>query len=188
MPEESKAAPITFSSRIWELPPLNLRPFSNQRARPCWPKAALMLAGHLPGEGEQHDELRRKLLLSRLPSSACFTSWGKDVRRWIGQCADLVARTGELENLNIREQSFAGRLIYHAPATVVEKLRKWEVANAQSVFSRALGIATLFREVPTVEELSETFLMHDHSFADHLLVLRAAPPGIYRSQLGAFRL
>jgi len=113
---------------------------------------------------------------------------GKDVRRWIGQCAELVARTGELENLNIREQGFAGRLIYYPPATVVEKLRKGEVANAQSVFSRAIGIATLFREVPTVEELSETFLMHDHSFADHLLVLRAAPPGIYRSQLGEFRL
>ena len=32
MPEESKAAPITFSIRIWELPPLILHPLSNQRA------------------------------------------------------------------------------------------------------------------------------------------------------------
>src|SRR5258708_31509595 len=95
---------------------------------------------------------------------------GKDLLRWIGQCMGLVARTEELGRRNIREQSFAALLIYHAPAGVLEKLSQWGVANPQSVFSRAIGLATLFREVPLIENLAEAFLMHYHSFADHLFV------------------
>lgn len=173
MPEESKTAPIALGLRVWELPPLILHPFSNQRGPGVLlegSKAALMLAGLLPGQGEDQDELRRKLLISRYAEVRMLYFVGKDLLRWIGQCMDVVARTEELGSLNIREQSFAGLLIYHAPAGVLEKLRQWGVANPQSVFSRAIGIATLFREVPPIEHLSEAFLMQYHSFADHLFV------------------
>jgi hypothetical protein len=173
MPEESKTVPNTLGTRVWELPPLILHPFSNQRGPSVLlegSKAALMLAGLLPGQGEDHDELTRKLLLSRYAEVRMLYFVGKDLLRWIGQCVDLVARTEELSSLNIREQSFAALLIYHPPAAVLEKLRQWGVANPQSVFSRAIGIATLFREVPPIENLAETFLVHYHSFADHLFV------------------
>jgi len=173
MAEESKTATSALGTRIWELPPLILHPFSNQRGPGVLlegSKAALMLAGLLPGQVEDQDELRGKLLLSRYAEIRMLYFVGKDLLRWIGQCMDLVARTEELGSLNIREQSFAGLLIYHAPAGVVEKLHQWGVANPQSVFSRAIGIATLFREVPPIENLAEAFLMHYHSFADHLFV------------------
>ena len=173
MSEESKTATSALGTRIWELPPLILHPFSNQRGPGVLmegSKAALMLAGLLPGQGEDQDELRRKLLVSRYAEVCMLYFVGKDLLRWVGQCMDLVARTEELGKLNIREQSFAALLIYRAPAGVVEKLHQWGVANPQSVFSRAIGIATLFREVPPIENLSEPFLMHYHSFADHLFV------------------
>ena len=158
---------------MWELPPLILHPFSNQRGPGQLlegSKAALMLAGLLPGEGEDRDELKTKLLLSRYAEIRMLYFVGKDLVRWIGQCAELVARTEDLAGMDIREQSFAALLVYHPPASVLRKLRQWGVASPESVFSRALGIAALFREVPSQEQLTEHFLLHYHTFADHLFV------------------
>ncbi len=173
MPEESTSIQIALGDRIWELPPLILHPFSNQQGPGLLlegSKTALMLAGLLPGQGEDRDELRRKLLLSRYAEVRMLFFVGKDLLRWIGQCADLVSRTDELGGQGIREQSFVTLLVYHPPDAVLQKLRQWGVANPQSVFSRALGIAEIFREVPLVEHLSDSFLLHYHSFADHLFV------------------
>jgi hypothetical protein len=173
MPEQSKTASIALGDRVWELPPLILHPFSNQRGPGQLlegSKAALMLAGLLPGEGEDRDELRRKLLLSRYSEVRMLFFVGKDLLRWVGQCVELVGRAEELGGLGIREQSFAALLVYRPPETVLQKLRQWGVASPESVFSRALGIATLFRDVPTAELLTETFLLHYHSFADHVFV------------------
>lgn len=158
---------------MWELPPLILHPFSNQRGPGQLlegSKAALMLAGLLPGDGEDRDELKEKLQLSRYAEIRMLYFVGKDLVRWIGQCVDFVARTEEFAGKNIREQSFAALLVYHPPAPVLRKLRQWGVASPESVFSRALGIAALFREVPPPEELTEHFLLHYHTFADHLFV------------------
>ena len=173
MPEESTSTQIALGDRIWELPPLILHPFSNQQGPGLLlegSKAALMLAGLLPGQGEDRDELRRKLLLSRYAEVRMLFFVGKDLLRWIGQCVDLVSRTAELDAQGIREPSFVTLLIYHTPGAVLQKLREWGVANPQSVFSRALGIAEIFREVPLVEQLSDSFLLHYHTFADHLFV------------------
>lgn len=173
MTEESKTAVVVLGDRVWELPPLILHPFSNQRGPGQLlegSKAALMLAGLLPGEGEDRDELRRKLLLSRYSEIRMLYFVGKDLLRWVGQCVELVSRTEELAGLGIREQSFAALLVYRPPEAVIEKLRQWGVASPESVFSRALGIATMFRDVPPVELLTENFLLHYHSFADHIFV------------------
>jgi hypothetical protein len=173
MPEQSKTAPVALGDRVWELPHLILHPFSNQRGPGQLlegSKAALMLAGLLPGEGEDRDELRRKLLLSRYSEVRMLYFVGKDLMRWVGQCVELVSRSEELGGLGIREQSFAALLVYRPPESVLQKLRQWGVANPESVFSRALGIATLFRDVPPAELLTESFLLHYHTFADHIFV------------------
>ncbi len=173
MPDPLKIASIALGGRVWELPPLILHPFSNQRGPGQLlegSKAALMLAGLLPGEGEDRDELRRKLLLSRYSEVRMLYFVGKDLLRWVGQCVELVSRAEELGGLGIREQSFAALLVYHPPEGVMQKLRQWGVASPESVFSRALGIATLFRDVPPAELLTESFLLHYHSFADHVFV------------------
>jgi hypothetical protein len=173
MTEESARTKVALGERIWELPPLILHPFSNQQGPGLLlegSKAALMLAGLLPGQGEERDELHKKLLLSRYAEVRMLFFVGKDLLRWTAQCADLVSRTGELEGQGIREQSFVTLLVYHTPDPVLGKLRQWGVANPQSVFSRALAIAEIFREVPLVEHLSDSFLLHYHSFADHVFV------------------
>ncbi len=173
MPEQSKTASAALGDRVWELPPLILHPFSNQRGPGQLlegSKAALMLAGLLPGEGEDRDELRRKLLVSRYSEVRMLYFVGKDLLRWVGQCVELVGRAEELGGLGIREQSFAALLVYHPPEAVLQKLRQWGVASPESVFSRALGIATLFRDVPPAELLTESFLLHYHTFADHIFV------------------
>jgi hypothetical protein len=133
-------------------------------------KAALMLAGLLPGEGQEEDELRRKLLISRYAEIRMLYFVGKDLLRWVGQCMEVVSRAKELDSAGIREQSFATLLVYHTPPSVLQKLHQWGVANPQSVFSRAFGIATIFREVPLIECLSDSLLLHYHIFADHLFV------------------
>jgi hypothetical protein len=173
MPEQSKSTAVALGDRVWELPPLILHPFSNQRGPGQLlegSKAALMLAGLLPGEGEDRDELRRKLLLSRYSEVRMLYFVGKDLLRWVGQCVELVSRAEELGGLGIREQSFAALLVYRPPEAVLQKLRQWGVASPESVFSRALGIATLFRDVPPADLLTESFLLHYHSFADHVFV------------------
>jgi hypothetical protein len=170
---ETTQTPVALGDAIWELPPLILHPFSNDRGPNMLiegSKAALMLAGLLPGEGEQQDELRRKLLVSRYAEVRMLFFVGKDLLRWVGQCMEVVSRTEKLASAGIREQSFAALLVYHTPQPVLQKLHQWGVANPQSVFSRAFGMATLFREIPLVECLSESFLLHYHIFADHLFV------------------
>jgi len=170
---ESTQTPVALGETIWELPPLILHPFSNERGPNTLlegSKAALMLAGLLPGEGQEEDELRRKLLISRYTEIRMLYFVGKDLLRWVGQCMEVVSRAKELGSAGIREQSFATLLVYHTPPSVLQKLHQWGVANPQSVFSRAYGIATIFREVPLIECLSDSLLLHYHIFADHLFV------------------
>jgi hypothetical protein len=170
---ESTQVPVALGDTIWELPPLILHPFSNERGPNTLlegSKAALMLAGLLPGEGQEEDELRRKLLISRYTEIRMLYFVGKDLLRWVGQCMEMVSRAKELGSAGIREQSFATLLVYHTPPSVLQKLHQWGVANPQSVFSRAFGIATIFRDVPLIECLSDSLLLHYHIFADHLFV------------------
>ena len=170
---ESTQTPVALGDAVWELPPLILHPFSNERGPNTLlegSKAALMLAGLLPGEGQEEDELRRKLLISRYAEIRMLYFVGKDLLRWVGQCMEVVSRAKELGSAGIREQSFATLLVYHTPPSVLQKLHQWGVANPQSVFSRAYGIATIFRDVPLIECLSDSLLLHYHIFADHLFV------------------
>jgi len=173
MSDDSQRASALLGERVWELPPLILHPFSGASGPGVLvegSKAALALAGLLPGNDEDRDELTLKLLESRYAEVRMLYFVGKDLLRWVTQCMDLVSRTHELQGLGIREESFAGLLVHHAPDAVREKLRRWGVANPESVFSRALGVVSLFREVPAREHLSDTFLLQYHRFADHLFL------------------
>jgi hypothetical protein len=180
---ETTQTPVALGDAIWELPPLILHPFSNDRGPNMLiegSKAALMLAGLLPGEGEQQDELRRKLLVSRYAEIRMLFFVGKDLLRWVGQCMEVVSRTEKLASAGIREQSFAALLVYHTPQPVLQKLHQWGVANPQSVFSRAFGIATIFREIPLVECLSESF-RSTTIFLRTIFCLQSAPDEVRRN-------
>ena len=171
MSDDHQKPPNVFGERIWQLPPLILHPFTNELGPAQLlqgSKAALMLAGLLPDDNADRDELTRKLLQSRYTEIRMLYFVGKDISRWLSQCVDLVSRTEGLADSGLKEQSFASLLVNHPPDSVREKLKIWGVANPQSVFSRALGINGIFREVPRGEHLTDTFLRHYHRFADHL--------------------
>ena len=67
---------------VWELPPLILHPF-NERVPPSAllenSKAALMLSGLIPSEGQDQDELKRRLITGRYSEMRMLYFLGKDV-------------------------------------------------------------------------------------------------------------
>jgi hypothetical protein len=65
-------------------------------------------------------------------------------------------------------QSFAGLLTSNPPPNVREKLVQWGVADHRSIFSRAIGIYSLFAEPPALTAVKPDFLRNYHRFADAL--------------------
>lgn len=154
-----------------DLPPLILHPF-NERVPPATllenSKAALMLSGLIPNDGTDGDELRRRVLSGRLSEVRMLYFLGKDVFRWIDQCLECAERMPDTQNLGLSRQSFAGFVSHDPPEHVREKLTRWGVADHVAIFSRAIGLNTLFAEAPTLDLLSEEFLRNYHRYADYL--------------------
>jgi hypothetical protein len=161
----------TFGETVWSLPPLILHPF-NERVPPSTllenSKAALILSGLIPADGSDRDELKRRLLSGRYAEIRMLFFLGKDVLRWIDQCMECVNREPGLSGMDIQAQSFAGLLTSSAPAGVKEKLVRWGVADYISIFSRAIGLNTLFLQPPAFDMLAEEFLRGYHRYADAL--------------------
>jgi hypothetical protein len=156
---------------VWELPPLILHPF-NERVPPSAllenSKAALMLAGLIPSDGSDQEELKRRLLAGRYSEIRMLFFLGKDVFRWIEQCVEWGQRVPELSGAEIRPQSFAALLTADPPEAVKEKLVRWGVVDYVSIFTRALGLNAMFIQPPVFDSLAEEFLRNYHRYADFL--------------------
>ena len=162
-------------NRTWTLPPLILHPFSDASGPGQLvesSRASLILQGLLPGGDASREELEKQLLAGRYCEVRMLYYVGKDVTRWIDQCLDFVEHSPELRGENIRFQSFANFLVETPPAAVKEKLQKWGVADYRGIFSRALGIHSLFAVRPERELLSDEFLRNYYRYADHLFAAR----------------
>jgi hypothetical protein len=161
----------TLGERVWELPPLILHPF-NERVPPSAlldnSKAALMLAGLIPSDGSDQEDLKRRLLAGRYAEIRMLYYLGKDILRWIEQCVEWGQRVPELSGAEIRPQSFAGLLTADPPAAVKEKLVRWGVVDHVSIFTRALGLNAMFIQPPAFDILAEEFLRNYHHYADFL--------------------
>lgn len=161
--------PINSGAAVWELPPLILHPF-NERVPPSQllenSKAALVLSGLLPDEGDDHAELLRRLLAGRYSEVRMLFFLGRDVFRWIEQCMEWSRRSPSPGNPDLAPQSFARLLAEQPPEKVREKLLRWGVCDHASIFSRAIGLNVLFCEVPTFNGLAEEFLRNYHRYAD----------------------
>jgi hypothetical protein len=159
----------TLGESVFDLPPLILHPF-NERVPPSAlmenSKAALMMAGLIPDDGSDWDELTRRLLTGRHAEVRMLFFLGKDVCRWLAQCRECAARFPELAAAEVCEQSFAGLLAGAPPQPVKEKLIGWGVADYAAVFARAIGLNAVFSQPPAIETLSEEFLRHYHRYAD----------------------
>ncbi len=161
----------TLGETVWELPPLILHPFS-ERVPPAAllenSRAALMLAGLIPDDGSDRETLQRRLLSGRYSEVRMLFFLGKDVCRWIGQCLEWVEREPQLQSVGLLSQSFAGLLTSDPPEPVKQKLLQWGVADYKSIFSRAIGLNSMFAEPPDFDRLAEEFLRSYHRFADAL--------------------
>jgi hypothetical protein len=165
-------APETgFGNAEWELPPLILHPF-NERISPSTllenSKAALILAGLAERDGTGDDVLRSRVLSGRYAELRMLFFIGKDVMRWLEQCADWASRMPAFQGASLRRQSFARLVTVSPPESVCEKLNRWGVTDYLAIFSRAIGFNALFSEPPPLEILSRDFLLNDHRCADLL--------------------
>ena len=161
----------TFGDTVWVLPPLILHPFNEHVAPSALlenSKAALMLSGLIPSDGSDEEELKRRLLAGRYSEIRMLFFLGKDVFRWLDQCLEWASRIPVLREAEVHKQSFAALLTGGAPDGVKDKLIRWGVSDYVAIFSRALGLNTMFLEPPAFPGLSEEFLRNYHRYADAL--------------------
>ena len=127
-----------------------------------------MLAGLIPPDGSDQDELRKRLMAGRYSEVRMLYYLGKDVFRWVEQCMEIAERTPELKDAEVRAQSFVGMLSGGPPESVKEKLIRWGVVDYTSIFSRCVGLNSLFAEPPQITGLTEEFLRNYHRYLDAL--------------------
>ena len=171
----TRAVPVQFGPRRCELPPLILHPFSDQSGPGKLldsSRASLMLNGLVPPDDSSEDELTRRLLDGRLCEIRMLFFVGKDLLRWISQCMESVSTIEELRGAGIRDQSFADLLVQNPPQVVKDKLRGWGVLDFRSIFSRAIGLNTIFSQPPSADQVSEEFIRNYYRYADHLFACR----------------
>lgn len=156
---------------IVKLPPLILHPFSDANGPNKLvesSRASMMMQGLLPNNEFTVNELDRKLLEGRYIEIRMLYYVGKDLLRWLEQCMDVANRDSEMVQRKIREQSFAQMLVDNPPEEVQAKLRKWGVADYRAIFSRSLGLNSVFATVPDRHQLSDEFVRHYYRYADHM--------------------
>jgi hypothetical protein len=156
---------------IWELPPLILHPFADQASTERLlenSRSALMACGLPPGDGDSEEDAARRRLEGRMSEIRMLFFLGKDVVRWMGQCAEFTDRLPRIANLGIREQSFGSLLTGHMPEAVALKLQGWGVHEPGVIFARAVGLNQVFGQTPDFAQLSEGFIRHYHRYADYL--------------------
>jgi hypothetical protein len=154
---------------VTHLPPLILHPFSGGGGTDDLVNGSLASLA-LQGLVESQDEesvLMGRVLAGRYQEIKMLLFLGKDLFRWIEQCAGLASKLG-LEKVN--QQSFAELVVERPPEAVKEKLERWGVADRRAILSRAIGIHSLFEEPPPLQSLSPIFLRNYHRYADHAYI------------------
>jgi hypothetical protein len=152
------------------LPPLILHPFADAGGPSKLvesSRANLKLQGLLPQGEATREDLDKALLDGRYSELRMLYYVGKDLARWIGQCLEFAERLNTLPP-GICYQSFAALLIQDSPLDVQSKLRKWGVGDYKSIFSRALGLHTMFAAAPPREMLSDEFVRAYFRYADQI--------------------
>ncbi len=142
---------------LCHLPPLILHPFGGGGSTDELlegSNASLALQGLDPATGagtsDPESDLERKLIAGRYQEIRMLLFLGKDLSRWLHQCVDCAERSTGFDP-RINEQSFAGLLVESPPASVRDKLERWGVSDRRAVFSRAIGINSMFSDPPPLE-------------------------------------
>jgi hypothetical protein len=160
---------------VQQLPPLILHPFSggsgvNELLDGS--RASLALKG-VALSSEEEATLYRRMLAGRYQEIRMLLFLGKDISRWLDQCVESVkGRTDDAHRPSghVVEQSFAALVVENPPECVKHKLENWGVTDRRAVFSRAIGVHSLFQDPPPAECLSPVFLKNYHRYADHAYI------------------
>lgn len=161
--------PRPAETRYWELPPLILHPFSDNRGPEVLiecSRAQMMLAGFLPADGSSREQLEEIVLRGRVCEVRMLYYVGLDIDRWLEQCVEVAAREPALKETLLSRGSFAGLLVSEPPRHIHEKLNAWGVADYKALFARALGLNAVFETPPDLETVRSGFLMDYHRYAD----------------------
>jgi hypothetical protein len=153
------------------LPPLILHPFSGGHATGMLlegSQASMALQGFVESE-EDHEVLLRRVLAARYQEVRMLLFLGKDIFRWMEQSVGSLRGSDGADD-RIVEQSMAALLVEDPPLCVRLKLEGWGVTDRRAIFSRAIGIHSLFQDPPPVESLSPIFLRNYHRYADHAYI------------------
>lgn len=162
---------VLSPQKVWKLPPLILHPFSDASGPNKLlesSRASLMLQGLLPSGDFSAFELEQKLLDGRFCDLRMLFYLGRDLDRWIEQCLEVVERDETLRNMGIKRQSFCMLLVEDPPDNIREKLKAWGVADYKAIFSRAIGLNSVFADVPERDLLNLDFIRNYYRFADHM--------------------
>lgn len=161
----------------WKLPPLILHPFAAEKGPDRLlegSRANLALHGLLPGmdakSGGDRGAMARTVLDGRYQELKMLTYIGRDVQRWAEQCVDFVTRQPELQGQGLQEQSFTTMLIMHPPVGFANKLKQWGIGDPRTIFTRAVGLNSVFDQPPPAEFLGPKFLKSYHRFADYFFI------------------
>ena len=168
----SVCRPVTrHMPRITLLPPLILHPFSGGAGAADLVDGSLasLAPDGLDKSAEEELALRRRVLAGRYQEVRMLLFLGKDIFRWMHQCVEHV-RSPDVADERMNERSFAALLVEDPPASVAQKLEGWGVTDRRAVFSRAIGIHSLFQEPPPARSLSPIFLQNYHRYADHAYI------------------
>jgi hypothetical protein len=172
MPESTTNDNVT---ELFRLPPLILHPFSSTEDSSVLvesSRASLALQGLLPTDGIAAEDLDRSLIRGRYAELRMLFYVGKDLGRWLEQCAEVAQSQPELSARSLTQESFIPLLIEKVPVKVRRKLETWGVVDFTALFRRALGLHMVFVEPPPVECLSGEFLRRYHRYIDQWFELR----------------
>lgn len=170
----SDTVPNSGARQRFSLPPLILHPFADSTGPERLvesSRASLALQGLLPSGANTPEELDRKVLEGRYCEIRMLFYVGRDVLRWVEQCVELAERNQHIFPAGVGRQSFITLLLQNPPGMVQHKLRKWGVADFRSIFSRAIGLNTIFATVPPRETLSDEFLRNYFRYADQIYTI-----------------
>ena len=176
-------------SSCFRLPPLILHPFSAPEDTSVLmesSRASLALQGFLPADPASSQDLDQQLLRGRYAELRMLYYIGKDLIRWMEQCAETVTGSGHFLHLRIRPETFAVALVQHVPAHVRTKLEGWGVLDFCALFRRSIGLHAVFQDFPPVEAFTPEFLRRYHRHLDQWYEYRLREAGAHRPDAGEF--
>lgn len=173
----------------FRLPPLILHPFSSPEDSSVLmesSRASLALQGFLPREDVPSEELDQRLVRGRYAEIRMLYYIGKDLVRWMEQCAETAIASGAFDGRRLRPETFAIVVVKEIPAHVRTKLEAWGVLDYCSLFRRAIGLHAVFHEIPETEGFNADFLRRYHRYVDQWYEQRLKDSGCDAPQPGEF--